>query len=381
MAAAVRVVRFERLLRLTKEAPRKVRERIQELAGLVGLRRCPTVLVVPGVVSPLLWAPGRSARLLLPAKLWARLDEGQRDSLLVHELSHLRRGGHWVRRLELLALRLYWWYPVAWWARRQLQDAEECCCDARVAAVLPGSGPAYAAALVETVTFLSAGRAAVPLGASGGGRVRHLKRRLNMILQDQPARPARRLAAALALGVGALLLALTPGSAQPPATGTTADPRALAPPPGPGDPNKVEQLRAGTAEAKARASSDGKPQCGRRVADNTRAEQIEAARDDVELQEGLLKVKLARVAAAKFAVESARPGLQRAETMFKRNAIGVEDFEKVKNDLPTRELEVQIREAEPSRRAPAPTLAPRTTQPGSRATCRATSAMAEAWSG
>ena len=41
---------------------------------------------------------------------------------------------------------------------------------------LPGSGAAYAAALVETVAFLSTSRTGVPLGSSGGGQARQLKR-------------------------------------------------------------------------------------------------------------------------------------------------------------------------------------------------------------
>src|SRR5262249_14149208 len=152
-------------------------------------RRCPAVALVPGTISPLVWAPGRTARLLVPQELREHLDDDQRDSLLVHELAHLRRGDHRVRRLELIVLGLYWWHPVAWWARRELQDAEERCCDGWVTQVLPGSAAAYAAALVETVAFLSATRTAVPLGSSGSGQARQLKRRVTMILEGKTARP------------------------------------------------------------------------------------------------------------------------------------------------------------------------------------------------
>jgi len=41
------------------------------------------------------------------------------------------------RRLELAALGLYWWHPAAWWARRELREAEEQRCDAGVVAALP----------------------------------------------------------------------------------------------------------------------------------------------------------------------------------------------------------------------------------------------------
>jgi len=82
-------------------------------------------------------APG--PRILLPRDLWAELSEEQRDTLLLHELAHLRRRDHWVRRLELVVLGLYWWLPVAWWACRCLHEAEEECCDAWVIEQFPAT--------------------------------------------------------------------------------------------------------------------------------------------------------------------------------------------------------------------------------------------------
>ena len=69
---------------------------------------------------------------------------------------------------------LYWWHPVVWYARRELREAEEQCCDAWVVATLPGAGRAYASALLDTLDFLSAAPPAVPLLASGLGQVSDL---------------------------------------------------------------------------------------------------------------------------------------------------------------------------------------------------------------
>src|SRR5581483_8583913 len=154
----------------------------------LGLRRVPRLWLVPGVVPPLLVACGRAPRLLVPAGLWARLDDDQRDALLLHELAHLRRGDPLVRLLELAVVGLFWWYPLAWWAGRALRDAEELCCDAWVVWAAPGSAGAYAGALVETVGFLSGAKAALPLVASGAAPVRFLHRRLSMILRHPPSR-------------------------------------------------------------------------------------------------------------------------------------------------------------------------------------------------
>src|SRR5262249_44818338 len=145
--AARRLRRFRRLLRPAVRAAAPVQERAGQLAARLGIPRCPPVLLVPAPVAPMLWAVFGSPRVLLPAALWERLADTQRDTLLVHELAHLRRGDHWVRRLELLALGLYWWHPVTWWCRRALGEAEEQCCDAWVVWALPDEAETYAAAL------------------------------------------------------------------------------------------------------------------------------------------------------------------------------------------------------------------------------------------
>ena len=42
----------------------------------------------------MLYAVGSRAELLLPEGLWAQLDDDQRDTLITHELAHLRAPDH-----------------------------------------------------------------------------------------------------------------------------------------------------------------------------------------------------------------------------------------------------------------------------------------------
>jgi beta-lactamase regulating signal transducer with metallopeptidase domain len=109
--AGFSIVRFRRLLRYAPPASEKLRRQAADLACRLGLARCPEIRLVPGAVSPLLWAFGRP-RLVLPQELFGRLSAEQRATLLAHELAHLRRREHWVRVLELVACGLYWWHPV-----------------------------------------------------------------------------------------------------------------------------------------------------------------------------------------------------------------------------------------------------------------------------
>ncbi|HEV8058884.1 MAG TPA: M56 family metallopeptidase [Gemmataceae bacterium] len=180
---AWRIVRFHRLLALGQPAENALQTHALELAARIGLHRCPQVWIVPGRVSPLLWMIGRRGRLVLPAQLLENLNHDQQAALLTHEMAHAHRLDHWVRWVELCALGFYWWNPVAWWACRELHQAEEECCDAWVVWILPGAARAYAKALLQTVTFLDA-RPCLPPVASGAGHVSLLKRRVSMIVKE-----------------------------------------------------------------------------------------------------------------------------------------------------------------------------------------------------
>jgi RND family efflux transporter MFP subunit len=163
----------------------------------------------------MVWVPlAGPPRLVLPEELWGRLDNAQQEAVLAHELAHLKRRDHWVRRLEALACGLYWWDPVAWWARREVERAEERCCDAWVLWALPTAAGAYAEALVMTAVYLSGLRQPLPLGASGAGRLGPLKGRLQMILSDPPTVSLKQTAPRALLILGALCLPFLPAPAS-----------------------------------------------------------------------------------------------------------------------------------------------------------------------
>jgi beta-lactamase regulating signal transducer with metallopeptidase domain len=214
LLALKRMRSFHRLLRYSTPAPSWLLDEVAALARRLGLGRTPAVLLVPGKVSPMLWSLGGSPRLLLPADLLAVLTAEQRATLLIHELAHLHRRDHWVRGLELVASALYWWHPVVWWARHELREAEEQCCDAWVVWALPEAGRAYADALVSCLDFLSDAPAPLPVGASGLGHIADLKRRLTMILKGTTPRRLTWGGVAAVLGLGLLLLPLLPSRAQ-----------------------------------------------------------------------------------------------------------------------------------------------------------------------
>ncbi len=178
-----RVVRFAQVfLRSAQIAPESFQHQAQMLARQMGLRSCPEVWLLPHVVSPMLWAVGGEPRILFPSRLLSRLDEGAVATLLTHELAHFRRGDHRVRLLEFLASGLFWWHPIVWIARREMEIAEEQCCDAWVVSQFPAAQRRYADALLATVDFLSEDHAPLPVLASGLGDVPMLRQRLKLIM-------------------------------------------------------------------------------------------------------------------------------------------------------------------------------------------------------
>ncbi|MBI1915451.1 MAG: hypothetical protein HYS12_12050 [Planctomycetes bacterium] len=210
----VRTGRFRRLLRFAEPAPAWLRDEVGALASRLGLRRVPSVWLVPGRLAPMLWSLGGAPRLLVPDELLDGLTAQQRATLLLHELAHLHRRDHWVRLLEMLATGLYWWHPVVWWARRELREAEEQCCDAWVVWALPGAGRIYATALLECLDFLSEAPRLLPLGASGLGQTDDLKRRLTMIMRGMTPRRLSWGGGLVLAGLALILLPMVPTFAQ-----------------------------------------------------------------------------------------------------------------------------------------------------------------------
>lgn len=78
-------------------------------------------------------------KILLPRDFFLRYSEMQRRLILLHELTHWRRGDLHLNYLALLLLALCWFNPVCWLAYRYYRQAQELSCDA---VVLSNSGKA-----------------------------------------------------------------------------------------------------------------------------------------------------------------------------------------------------------------------------------------------
>ena len=193
----LRALRFQRSLRRAAWlAPSELQDQASEIGHNLGMTRIPEVHTTSARVSPMVWWTGGKVRVLVPRFLLDQLDPEDLRAILAHELAHARRRDYLVRWLEWLACSVFWWNPVAWWARRQLRIAEEWCCDALGVAALKSSPRSYARSLLRAIELMSAARTvrapAFASAADRGSNPRTLRRRLEMIMARKAAAPAPR---------------------------------------------------------------------------------------------------------------------------------------------------------------------------------------------
>jgi beta-lactamase regulating signal transducer with metallopeptidase domain len=220
-----RILRFRRRLRLAVPAPDDLVAEAEEIARQLG-SPVPELLVAPELGTPMLWCLG-PPKLVLPAPMVKTIPHERWRGILAHELAHLRRGDHWVSRLELIAGLFWWWNPLYWLTRARLDAEAELACDAWVVWALPKDRLAYAETLFDIGSALS--RAVTPAPALGAaGSVRFLERRLTMILHDRV--PCRVSPFVLLAAIVLVLLALPSWSAAtaPAAESSAATAPALA---------------------------------------------------------------------------------------------------------------------------------------------------------
>ncbi len=179
--AARRHQRLQQIVEGSRKAEPDVQERTRSLSAQLGLRGCPEVLISDQRLSPLVSAGFKRSVILLPESLLTTFDSGQLTTVLAHELAHIRRRDHWVRRFEWLVMSIHWWNPVAWWASRRLHQAEEECCDALVIWALPDQRRSYGAALLKTVEFLTEEKTAIPATGHAFGSFPFTKRIENIM--------------------------------------------------------------------------------------------------------------------------------------------------------------------------------------------------------
>ena len=143
--------------------------------------------------------------ILLPAAALTGLTPGQLETILAHELAHVRRLDYFVNAFQCLVETLMFYHPVAWWISGCIREERENCCDDLVIRVC-GDKVGYARALA-TLEGLRVELPEWAFAASGGSllnRIRRLAGRTN----DKGRVTAREVSGLALLGIGLVMILL-----------------------------------------------------------------------------------------------------------------------------------------------------------------------------
>jgi len=174
--------RWRRVAAAVRSSTRMTEGREKEALWKVGQAiRLPTALrlvsstakLEPGVLGifrPILW---------LPAGIGDRLDDAELESILAHELCHIRRRDNLFATLHMLVEAIFWFHPLVWWLGARLEEERERACDEEVVR-MGGEPQIYAESILKVCEFYLASPVACAAGVTGG----ELKKRIEGIMSN-----------------------------------------------------------------------------------------------------------------------------------------------------------------------------------------------------
>jgi len=187
---------------------------LRAVAARVGVDSPVVLLESPGVDTPLVIGR-RPPVVVLPLPAFETLADAEAESVLAHELAHVRRGDFAANAAQAVVEILFFFHPAVRWLSRAVRDQREQCCD-DLAVQTSGSRLVYARALAQLEALrASASVSGLALGAGGGTLLRRLER---LAAADAPSPGKARTPVVLLLSAAAALasLALVGSAVAPP---------------------------------------------------------------------------------------------------------------------------------------------------------------------
>ncbi len=118
--------------------------------------------------------------LLWPEGITHRLEDAHLESILAHEVCHVRRRDNLCAVLHMLVEAVFWFYPLVWWLGARLVEERERACDEEVIA-LRGEREIYAESILKVCEFCLG----CPLVCVSGVTGADLKQRMVHIMSDR----------------------------------------------------------------------------------------------------------------------------------------------------------------------------------------------------
>jgi bla regulator protein BlaR1 len=184
-------------------------QRLQKLAVKTGLRRSITYLQSQKVRVPVLIGMLRPV-VLIPAMIISGLPADQLETIIVHELAHIRRHDFLINILQSIMEALFFYHPVVWIISENIRQEREKCCDDYTVRVC-GQVSLYARALAGLSELQIT--AAVPCLAINGNK-KNILHRVERLINHKKMKNnmTERLVAGLVLMTSVLIITLSTGA-------------------------------------------------------------------------------------------------------------------------------------------------------------------------
>jgi uncharacterized protein (TIGR03435 family) len=172
-------------------------------AAIRSSSRAALLAEVPVLCSPMPLEPGVFGIfrpvLLLPQGIDDRLSQAQLDTIIAHEICHVRRRDNLTAAIHMVVEALFWFHPAVWWIKTRLLEERELACD-EVVLQSGNEADIYAESILNVCKFCIESPLACVAGVAGSD----LKGRIVRIMTGKAASnlgPGRKLLIALAATV------------------------------------------------------------------------------------------------------------------------------------------------------------------------------------
>lgn len=156
VAAAILLLTLARAARCVGELKNaavdadSLQQTTDHLAARLRLQRPVKLLVTSCAVGPAVVGLVRPW-IVLPDFVVQRSSQKELESILAHELIHIRRGDLWIGLLRHFARSLWWFHPLVWKSSVAVRKNAERCCDEEVIASLGIPAAEYARSLLSVL--------------------------------------------------------------------------------------------------------------------------------------------------------------------------------------------------------------------------------------
>ena len=120
--------------------------------------------------------------ILIPTSVFLQMDAKQLETIIAHELTHIKRFDYLINTVQNLAEIIFFYHPGVWWVSSIIRHERECACDQSVVRLIKNSDFTYARALI---TILEIGNksvqspAQISISATGGRLANRIIRIIN----------------------------------------------------------------------------------------------------------------------------------------------------------------------------------------------------------